>query len=187
MHGADRALRPLAARPQVDPGSTCYYGVDRARPAFSYCKPIQGYGGAFLTVTTSNMFRRLAGYTEASAQFAQCRMLTHSMPTILSNLVDPSRGYLREDGSTDGGCSPGGAYGGIPSRADPDGICAPGRFEAELPGIYAGIAFSVLAVVLVPVAACALLCFWKGRCCFSYRRRRTGGGDATATLRASSE
>jgi hypothetical protein len=91
----------------VDPGKSCYYGVSTKRAAYKYCKPIQGYQGSLLMSAQDSRLRNLAGFRSVSAQFAQCRSLTHSPAMIMSNLIYDT-GFLNEDGTTDGGCYVGG-------------------------------------------------------------------------------
>lgn len=120
----------------------------------------------------SSQFRTIAGFSAVSDQFAQCRALTHNMPAVVANIVNEDARFLFDDGSTDGGCYRGGVYGSIPTKEDPNRICAPGRLEAELPGVLAGLIFTVLAIVLVPISAVSMLfCFMKKLCCFRNRER----------------
>lgn len=133
----------------------------------------------------SSQFRSVSGFATVSDQFAQCRALTHNMPTVLANIVDQDARYLFDDGLTDGGCYRGGVYGSIPTKADPNRICAPGRLQAEFPGVLTGLIFTALAIVLVPLSVSVLVCYTKKVCCFRSRKPAANSmGTITSTSAA---
>jgi hypothetical protein len=147
----------------VDPGLTCYYGVNRERAAHKYCKPIQGYSGALLMTANGLAGNSNSPFLEISDQFAQCRSLTHSIVVQADILLRDST-HLFEDGTTDGGCFRAGVYGIVPSRADPQRVCPAGGLSRELPNALAAAVLLVTLLLSVPLVALLVAC-WAIGCC----------------------
>ena len=163
----------------VDPGLTCYYGVDRKRAAHKYCKPIQGYTGSILMTAFGTSGVNVEPFATIRAQFAQCRALTHSVIVQADILLRDSKAVY-EDGTTDGGCMRAGVYGSIPTREDPAQICPAGGLVKELPGALAAAVLIAAMIVLVPICVLIALC-WAFGCCARLNARRRAAGLGART------
>jgi hypothetical protein len=151
----------------VDPGTTCYYGVNSKRSAYKYCSRIQGYTGALLMISTQ---ASLPGIGQIADDFSKCRYLTHTSPYNIANLIQ-NRNWLQNDGQTDGGCRRGGVWGDIPDKEDKQGVCPAGGLVEEYEATVGVLAAIVFVLVLLVACSCVCLCRTRGWLCFKSRGR----------------
>ena len=122
--------------------------------AYKYCSKIVG-------ISAPRLMEALAlNKQPLKNEFAACRFFTHTQISIMTYLSNDDD--LLEDGTTNGGCV----------KYNPDSMVCPTQsmFIAGL-----GIGIFVLVMVLVMCLLCLPFVLWyKGRCCFSYRKAEKG-------------
>jgi hypothetical protein len=147
---------PLDVFAMIDlqPGRVCHYGttlLSTSRPGgsdlMSYFKRIVGYTGPQIYIGYTGPMLDVNPFNEEPFKnFAVTRYWTHS--NIWMNILFAQSEFLKEDGTTDGGCWDA----EIVPVDDPENICPSGNSNTSCNGLFLGMGvFAFICILLFPL------------------------------------
>jgi hypothetical protein len=145
----------IFARIDLQPGRVCHYGsslLNTSRTGgsdlISYFERIVGFTGPMILIPTFNKI--------PPHDFAMTRYWSHSI--MWMNLLFSQDEFLKDDGTTDGGCWDE----DIVTEDDPDNICPTGESNSKCDAAFTGLLAFILAGVFV-VFFSVLACIFRKR------------------------
>jgi hypothetical protein len=140
-------------------GNICTYGTSNqlTRPARKYFETVVGYPGSVLAgagqeVSGLNVDTITGLPPSIFTDFSTSRYFTHYMWALANNLIYQP-GYLKDDGTTDGGC--------IKQETVPFNQCPTGNLTAAAKRVLTGLIIGLVVGLLVLVA---LVCYCCKKC-----------------------